>query len=59
MKVISLFTLSFALSLKRDDGNKFADLESIMNKYDDNEAKANAPPKEKPVEKGGPSASDI
>ena len=30
-----------------------------MNKYDDNEAKANAPKPEKPVAKGGPSASDI
>lgn len=59
MKVITLFTLSFALSLKKDEGNKFADLESIMNKYDDNEAKANAPVKEKPVQKGGPTASDI
>ena len=43
MKVILLFTLTFALSIKKDEANKFADLENIMSKYDDNEAKANAP----------------
>ena len=61
MKVILLVSLTCAFQLKdkKEEGNKFADLESIMNKYDDNEAKANAPAPEKPVPKGGPSASDI
>ena len=60
MKVIQLFSLTFALSIQREEGNKFADLESIMNKYDDNEAKANAPKQEKPAAtKTGPTASDI
>lgn len=45
--------------MKKEEGNKFADLENIMNKYDDNEAKANEPKQEKPVSKSGPSASDI
>ena len=64
MKVILLFSLTFAITIivtnGKEEGNKFADLESIMNKYDDNEAKANAPKTEKVVTTtSGPSASDI